>query len=1016
MTSVQYDDDNLIDPLNLFVNYLPPSYSETQLHNLFKPFGDIVSAKVQVDPNTGLSLCYGFIRFSSPEQASLAVAKMNGLEVDGTNIAVRFSHSSKHKEEYSPKKTIFVRNIDEKTSFDDIVAIFSPFGTVECLKLDKDMYSLNHSHQIAYIRMSSVEEAQNSIDGLNGKKMGECLIPMCIAFAKKELKTTMSGWERRGRRGADDDHLSDSTDSIVFTSNAPSPVSLSVLIDENSTNHRKSHVSAKRGRSSRKVRKIIDFVPKSTSTGHTSSRDSLEVPSSPAAKSYRTARIVRLTPDPVKLTPLSAPPGLILSPIVRSEPTPKREPLSTPLRMAYPYPPGLGLSFSSLKTSPGASKAVLKTPGPAATKKAQAQSTTAKKPQTLSYLFPAHPPISTLSNKPLSNSMIRLHPTSNTHSTQISEDPVFSSHSPLSTLSTKSFSDSVLPAHHTISSLSGKPLTDGISFHSPISTVSSTPLLDSVFPSPLGHFNTLDSYRKPSTAHAPCMPTIPSFNSSPFTSSASDLAPLQSKRTTTPSSLHWDDSFLENDGLALPRQLWMVEESQGVSASLTGILSNDHSDGWMDRVNEDLAESQTNLIDSFKSYLTPTHAPDNGQEQAPAKDVPTANLSHHTSLSSPSQLQFNSSRQTMMVADEQATDRARIESDTSQKETGGVQKRPDMKQQLISDPADVATVSRFTDSPSMPPHLPSGRMSPISEQFDKQSNKRPALFASPSSSLNTDASYPVSDSSTKKEVEDGTNTGGSTSPSFFHSSFSSHLSSSPMTSNSASSQHDRPNTPLSTASLPQPAFLYSPFTMVDMGGTVMWQSGRDEGNITQQKLISSYPFNRTAVPSHSFTPSPHSKGSSATVPPLYLLSPSSATTTSSSPNDFHLIGDVRQINTPSAAQLALPNTHRSSHPSLHAGSLPRAFSQRLSDAQEQRRFVARGEHSGTTKERSPNLLLESGRHAGTHNYLSASGSINSYDVHNASLSKLFCLSTIRISVAVIINITSSGCLSDICWI
>ncbi|XP_047316148.1 splicing factor-like protein 1 [Impatiens glandulifera] len=77
------------DDTNLYIGYLPPAFDDDALIRLFSPFGEIVMAKVIKDRVVGLSKGYGFVKYSSVEQANSAITGMNGYRLDGRTIAVR---------------------------------------------------------------------------------------------------------------------------------------------------------------------------------------------------------------------------------------------------------------------------------------------------------------------------------------------------------------------------------------------------------------------------------------------------------------------------------------------------------------------------------------------------------------------------------------------------------------------------------------------------------------------------------------------------------------------------------------------------------------------------------------------------------------------------------------------------------------------------------------------------------------------------------------------------------------
>ncbi|KAK8624931.1 hypothetical protein V6N13_089817 [Hibiscus sabdariffa] len=65
---------------NLYVKNLDDSISDEKLKELFSQYGAITSCKVMRDPN-GVSKGSGFVAFSTPEEASNALAEMNGKMV-----------------------------------------------------------------------------------------------------------------------------------------------------------------------------------------------------------------------------------------------------------------------------------------------------------------------------------------------------------------------------------------------------------------------------------------------------------------------------------------------------------------------------------------------------------------------------------------------------------------------------------------------------------------------------------------------------------------------------------------------------------------------------------------------------------------------------------------------------------------------------------------------------------------------------------------------------------------------
>ncbi|EPS62510.1 hypothetical protein M569_12280, partial [Genlisea aurea] len=66
--------------VNLYIKNIDDSIDDDKLKELFSEFGTVVSSKVMRDPN-GTSRGSGFVAFSTPEEASQALAEMNGKMV-----------------------------------------------------------------------------------------------------------------------------------------------------------------------------------------------------------------------------------------------------------------------------------------------------------------------------------------------------------------------------------------------------------------------------------------------------------------------------------------------------------------------------------------------------------------------------------------------------------------------------------------------------------------------------------------------------------------------------------------------------------------------------------------------------------------------------------------------------------------------------------------------------------------------------------------------------------------------
>ena len=72
----------------IFVGNLSFQTSTNQLEGLFADFGEVTSAQVIADRDTGQSRGFGFVEMKTSEQAESAVTGLNGREIDGRQLKV----------------------------------------------------------------------------------------------------------------------------------------------------------------------------------------------------------------------------------------------------------------------------------------------------------------------------------------------------------------------------------------------------------------------------------------------------------------------------------------------------------------------------------------------------------------------------------------------------------------------------------------------------------------------------------------------------------------------------------------------------------------------------------------------------------------------------------------------------------------------------------------------------------------------------------------------------------------
>ena len=87
--------------VNLYVGNLPYRVDEDSLRQLFTPYGNVETAKVIKDRQTGKSKGFGFVEMTTQAEADAAIHALNETAMDGRNIKVSIA---KPREERPPRR------------------------------------------------------------------------------------------------------------------------------------------------------------------------------------------------------------------------------------------------------------------------------------------------------------------------------------------------------------------------------------------------------------------------------------------------------------------------------------------------------------------------------------------------------------------------------------------------------------------------------------------------------------------------------------------------------------------------------------------------------------------------------------------------------------------------------------------------------------------------------------------------------------------------------------------------
>lgn len=170
---------------NLFVAGLSPQVDDSTLMELFRPFGDILSAKVMLDIHTGVSRGFGFVLFSDVTCATKAMDALEGTITRNSRLHIRYSQ---HRGENLLMKipNIYVRNIPFSLTEEQLMEHFLKFGKIllHTLKPDTTPGSL-HSTNVLYLEFERYEDAQTAMEKThNSAPFSQCQVPLLAKMAE----------------------------------------------------------------------------------------------------------------------------------------------------------------------------------------------------------------------------------------------------------------------------------------------------------------------------------------------------------------------------------------------------------------------------------------------------------------------------------------------------------------------------------------------------------------------------------------------------------------------------------------------------------------------------------------------------------------------------------------------------------------------------------------------------------------------------------------------------------------
>jgi polyadenylate-binding protein len=173
---------------NIFIKNLDVSIDDKALFDTFSAFGNILSCKIATGDD-GQSKGYGFVHFEHSEDAENAIKNVNGMLLNNKKVYVghhipKKERDAKIEELRSQYTNIYIKNLDESVTDDQLRSAFEKFGKITSLVIQKD--DEGKSKGFGFINYEKHDEAKKAVDEMNDTDFGGKKIYVSRAQKKNE--------------------------------------------------------------------------------------------------------------------------------------------------------------------------------------------------------------------------------------------------------------------------------------------------------------------------------------------------------------------------------------------------------------------------------------------------------------------------------------------------------------------------------------------------------------------------------------------------------------------------------------------------------------------------------------------------------------------------------------------------------------------------------------------------------------------------------------------------------------
>jgi len=150
---------------NLIINYLPQTYSDEEMFTLFSTIGNVVNCRIIRDKTTGYSYGFGFVEYSTSQEAQNAIESLNGCEIETKRIKVALARPPG---ENTKGTNLYIRNVPPHYDENLLQEVFSPYGNIIQTRILMD-HNTGQSKGVGFVLFETKPMAEQAMGAMNGK-------------------------------------------------------------------------------------------------------------------------------------------------------------------------------------------------------------------------------------------------------------------------------------------------------------------------------------------------------------------------------------------------------------------------------------------------------------------------------------------------------------------------------------------------------------------------------------------------------------------------------------------------------------------------------------------------------------------------------------------------------------------------------------------------------------------------------------------------------------------------------